>query len=166
MPPLRASLLRHTVGRPCPICGGHSALPKGRGIRCAGFTVAELAYCTREEFAGKALLDISTQPPAYRHRLHGACYCGNEHVGPAYRAPRAQPPSANVTAALPLLDGQTTDEIFTAALNLLALRPEARFDLLRRGLTEHDLLLVGYKSTASPRGPASRHGHDQQIRKR
>ena len=74
-------LIRHTVGFACPVCGGWSNLPHGRGIRCAGITGERLVGCTREELAGKAPFDAQTNPPAYRHKRWGLCPCGHEHGG-------------------------------------------------------------------------------------
>src|SRR4051794_33316086 len=69
----------HTRDHPCPVCRGHSAMPKGRRVRCAGMTGDIYVWCTREEYAGNALLDLKTSPPTFRHSRHGWCPCGQEH---------------------------------------------------------------------------------------
>src|SRR5688572_4444756 len=74
-----ARLRPHTRDNPCLVCGGHRGLPRGLGVRCVGFTLDYVCYCTREEFAGRAELDITTQPPAFKHLLVGRCSCGQEH---------------------------------------------------------------------------------------
>ena len=112
-----------------------------RGIRCAGFSVGPVAYCTREEYAGRAALDITTEPPSFRHSIAGRCVCGNEH-GYAAVAP--------ATFSKPRLDDRLElnqrNEVFTAALGLMTLRPEALADLFRRGLTRNDVDHVGFRS--------------------
>jgi len=67
---------RHTRQHPCPICGGNENMPQGKGVRCAGFTSAdgEWCYCTREEYAGNAMLLETMKPPAYVHRREGNGY--------------------------------------------------------------------------------------------
>jgi hypothetical protein len=74
-------IARWPTARPCPVCGGWPSLPRGRGTRCAGFlsSNSRFAYCTREEYAGPLLPSFRTSPPAYRHRLAGACDCGANH---------------------------------------------------------------------------------------
>lgn len=141
-------LARHTRDFPCPVCGGYANLPKGRGVRCAGFTVGRLCFCTREEHAGRAVLDISVEPPAFRHYLVGACVCGTEHGSPGRIAAQQSPPG-------PQLSIDVRDAIFSFALRQLGLRKEARVDLTRRGLTDADISEVGYRSipTSSEREP-------------
>ena len=142
--PLKANLQRHNRAYPCPVCGGHAGLPQGRGIRCAGFTVGITAFCTREEYAGRALFDITKEPPAYKHILVGRCHCGSEHgygspVGPIPHSYGAPPQN-------PALELDAQHLIYSALLDSLVLRPEAVADLLRRGLTEEDIQAVGYRS--------------------
>ncbi len=83
---------RFTASHPCPICGGHAELPRGRGERCAGFLSAdgELAHCSREEFAG-GLPAIGTSPPTFAHRLNGECRCARAHSAPAPWSRRSRP---------------------------------------------------------------------------
>lgn len=72
---------RFTKANPCPICGGHDALPHGQGIRCFGFlsTDGEYAHCTREDLSGGIKPDPNGT--SYPHRLHGLCRCGMAHGG-------------------------------------------------------------------------------------
>ena len=124
------------------MCGGHAGLPQGRGIRCAGFTLEFVTYCTREQFAGRLPLDLGTDPPTYKHRLFGRCDCGLEHGGePPLGTLRAVEP-----APRPLLAVATQGLIYERALALLALRPEALADLTRRGLTPTLVHELGYRS--------------------
>lgn len=134
--------MRHLAATPCLICGGHAALPQGRGIRCAGFTLERAAYCTREEFAGRLTLDFSTEPATYRHWLTGQCDCGLEHgssVVPFIERRR-------IAAPEPVLDAATKDAIYRHALSLLALRLEALADLTRRGLSADEAYAFGFRS--------------------
>ena len=136
------SLCRHLPGFPCPVCGGHASLPQGRGIRCAGFTLEFVTYCTREQFAGRLPLDLGTDPPTYKHRLFGRCDCGIEHGG--------TPPLGTLHAVepdpRPLLAVAAQGLIYERALDLLSLRPEALGDLSRRGLTPTLMHELGYRS--------------------
>jgi hypothetical protein len=138
---VRATLVRHTRTEPCPICGGHAGLPQRRGIRCAGFTLERVAYCTREEWAGSLPLDITASPPAYKHRLYGRCDCGTEHgwssVGETVPRQRTRPDG------LPLAERHA---VYAHILDLLELRPPALADLTRRGLTAEAALAAGYRS--------------------
>ena len=68
---------RFTSSNPCPICGGHSRLPQGRGVRCWGFGDDEWCRCTRSEYAGQAPFRNN----GYLHRLTGDCMCGTSHGG-------------------------------------------------------------------------------------
>ena len=65
---------------PCPICGGHSQLPPGRGERCYGFLSSdrEYAHCVREEYAGDL---VAGRDGAFAHKLTGRCRCGRSHDG-------------------------------------------------------------------------------------
>ncbi len=136
-------LSRHLQGSPCPVCGGHAGLPHGKGIRCAGFTLAFVTYCTREQFAGRLPLDLGTDPPTYRHRLFGRCDCGVEHGGdaPLPAAPRVVQQDPH-----PVLPVATRSAIYERALDLLTLRPEALGDLTRRGLSPTRAHDMGYRS--------------------
>ncbi len=75
-------MIRHTSASPCRICGGHEAMPRGQGTRCAGFTSDDGVWvnCSRTEFAGDLRLDQRTSPPTYLHRIGGPCNCGHEHA--------------------------------------------------------------------------------------
>ena len=73
-----------------PVCGGNAALPMGRGVRCAGFTLDFVVYCTREEQAGPLRLELSTEPPSYKHLLFGHCSCGKNHGLHLVRPERTQ----------------------------------------------------------------------------
>jgi AAA domain len=65
----------------CPICGGHSRLPHGKGIRCWGMDGTDgYAHCTNERFAGQLVPHIGQQGGiSYAHRLEGPCHCGVVH---------------------------------------------------------------------------------------
>lgn len=134
--------LRHTPEFRCPVCNGHAGLPHGRGMRCAGFTLQRVTYCTREQFAGGVTLDLSTDPPSYRHQRFGRCACGVEHRG---EAPPPLPPLADVTPR-PQLAAELAGAIYAQALALLTLRPEALHDLTRRGLSPAAASALGYRS--------------------
>ncbi len=138
--------IRHTQAFPCPICGGYASLHKGRGIRCAGMTGEHLIWCSREERAGKALLDLNTSPPTFRHHRHGWCPCGTEHE---HRLPSPVFPSflRLVVDEAPTEDDLSLrHDVYEYTLSLLDLRPDARADLTRRGLSEADIDSVGYRS--------------------
>ena len=82
----QTNLRRHSRNSPREVCSGHAALARGLGQRCAGFRLDLVAYCQRPEFAGVLPLDLSTEPPAYKHLLVGACPCGDTHgSGPRQR---------------------------------------------------------------------------------
>ena len=72
-------LVRHTVASPCPVCGGHVGLAQHRGVRCAGFTLDHVVYCTREEYAGNLPFEMTSTPGAYKHRRFERCGCGSAH---------------------------------------------------------------------------------------
>jgi hypothetical protein len=69
-------LRRFTKADPCPICGGHDTLGRGRGVRCFGYYLGNSARCTREEWAGEL---PQNRDCTYSHRLHGRCRCGQRH---------------------------------------------------------------------------------------
>jgi len=56
-------------------------LPRGHGERCAGYYSSdrEYAYCTRPEKAGTLSPRANTEPESYKHKVYGACNCGEEH---------------------------------------------------------------------------------------
>jgi len=72
------SVERFTPAHPCPVCGGHERLPRGKGIRCAGFLSSDgrFAHCSREEHASG--LDAE-QSGTFAHVLRGPCRCGVTH---------------------------------------------------------------------------------------
>ena len=80
------ALIPFTRSAPCPICGGHRDLPRGRGIRCYGALSPDgrFAHCTREERAG--LLRPSRRGDAFAHWLEGGCRCGLDHGATLLRA--------------------------------------------------------------------------------
>ena len=81
---------RFRAERPCPVCGGHAALPQGEGRRCYGFLSADgyHAHCTREECAGH--LERNGSSDTFAHRVDGGCRCGKVHgAGPAQARPTA-----------------------------------------------------------------------------
>src|SRR5262249_51083702 len=70
------SKVHHTRRHPCPVCGGHSDLPHGHGVRCYGDTVGDICWCSREQYAGKLQPCLNG---LYRHRIGGFCRCGVKH---------------------------------------------------------------------------------------
>jgi putative DNA primase/helicase len=70
---------RFSPSRPCPVCGGHARLPRGKGERCYGFLSEDgrLAHCTREEYAGG--LEYNSDSSTYPHKVTGDCRCGVQH---------------------------------------------------------------------------------------
>jgi hypothetical protein len=143
---------RYTAASPCPVCGGSQNLPRGRSLRCAGFSLDVVCYCTREEYAGLLTTLADTDPPAYKHLRFGRCDCGREHA-PARAYPElfgrggdthdAKIVRAPRRESLPLAERYG---IFAFLLDHLALRDGARFDLRRRGLTPDAIAEVGYRS--------------------
>ena len=135
------SLQRHDSRWPCPVCGGHAGLPQHRGIRCAGFTLDFVVYCTREEHAGTLPFDMTLSPGAYQHRRFGACGCGSAHGwgsvggehGPAYRRRE-------------IASVEERDEVYSFALSILDLRPDAKRDLQRRGLSDAAIAVWRFRS--------------------
>jgi hypothetical protein len=89
LPRMERRFRRFTKATPCPICGGHSALGRGQGIRCFGYFDGSGRYarCTREENAGGL---SQNRDGTYSHRLDGDCPCdqAHEHVASAGRKPR------------------------------------------------------------------------------
>lgn len=86
-----SSAQRHRRGNPCKICGGHDALPRGTGQRCAGFESEDYVHCSREEFAGTLLEEPNG---TWAHFLGEACKCGVNHgssAAPAGITTRVKP---------------------------------------------------------------------------
>ncbi len=77
-----ATAQRFNKARPCPICGGYDAAPRGTGQRCFGYLAddGEYAHCTREEHAGALTPHLGSD--TFAHKLSGDCRCGVTH-GPA-----------------------------------------------------------------------------------
>lgn len=136
------ALVRNVATSPCPICGGHVGLPQHRGVRCAGFTLDRVAYCTREEYAGALPFDISLSPGAYKHALFGSCGCGASHGWQAI----LPPPLRTTTARAGSVPLSLRNQVYTFALGLLALRDEALADLTARGLSAAAALAAGFRS--------------------
>ncbi len=140
-------LRRHNRNFSCPICSGWAETPKGRGLRCAGFTLGRVAYCTREQYAGALALDVATSPPAYRHSLSKACDCGQRH-GEQFFSPHPFPnaptqPKRRKRTPVPI---EVRHVVYSAALELLDLRDQAKDDLISRGLSLEAIDQAGYKS--------------------
>jgi len=140
-------LRRHNRGYPCPICGGRAETPRGKGLRCAGFTLGQVSYCSREQHAGVLSLDISTSPPTYRHTLSKACGCGRPH-DERYFSPPASPRSSSQLDPLEQtpVPIEVRHVVYSAVSDLLDLRLEALFDLTRRGLSPEAIDQTGYRS--------------------
>jgi hypothetical protein len=75
---MTAHARRFTHSHPCPVCGGHDGLARGKGLRCFGYLDRSGGYarCTREEHAGSL---PQNRDGTYSHRLHGSCRCGHAH---------------------------------------------------------------------------------------
>src|SRR5262249_13771798 len=62
---------------PCPVCGGHERIPRGKGKRCFGFLSDDgWVHCSRAELAGP--LSFESESHTYAHRPE-RCPCGNAH---------------------------------------------------------------------------------------
>ena len=70
---------RWTASSPCPICGGHEKIPRGKAERCYGFASDDgaWAHCTRAETAGGLLRKDGSE--TYAHKMRGECGCGALH---------------------------------------------------------------------------------------
>jgi hypothetical protein len=84
----RTAVARFSRTNPCPICGGHDGLARGKSVRCFGYydRQGEYARCTREEHAGSL---SQNRDGTYSHRLHGPCRCGRVHGGAPDSADKA-----------------------------------------------------------------------------
>jgi hypothetical protein len=69
----------HTRSFVCPLCGGHRDLPRGKGVRCSGWTDGDYTHCSREEYAGSLPEEGGG---TYCHHMVGDCRCGRDHGGP------------------------------------------------------------------------------------
>ena len=144
---LETVLRRHNRDFLCPICSGCAETPKGRGLRCAGFSLGRVAYCTREQYAGSLALDVATSPPTYRHSLSTDCDCGQRH-GEQFFSPQPFPNAPTQTERLKRTSVpiEARHVVYSAALELLDLRDDARDDLISRGLSPEAINQAGYKS--------------------
>jgi hypothetical protein len=138
------NLQRHEARWPCPVCGGHAGLPRHRGVRCAGFTLDRVVYCTREEQAGSLPFDMTVSPGAYQHRRFGACGCGNAHGWGSVVAAHEPTYQRQEIASI-----ERRHEVYSFALSILDLRSEALHDLRRRGLSE--AAIAGWRFRSVPR---------------
>jgi hypothetical protein len=120
-------------------------LPQGRGVRCAGFSLDSVAYCTREEHGGPLPLDAAVVPPAFKHRLVGDCGCGRQH-GSASLDYSPRPATRRPTQPEQGLPVETRDAIYRHALGMLPLRDEALLNLRARGLTDEAIEAALYRS--------------------
>src|SRR5271165_1174190 len=118
-PSTGTGIVRHTPAHPCLICHGHSTMPSGRDIRCAGFLSSDGLYehCQREHLAGALPLNLHTEPPTYAHKLYGRCDCGAAHnLAPAPRrrgttsATRHAVPSRPAAPGSPEVQHSSTDQ--------------------------------------------------------
>lgn len=89
---------RFTREHPCPVCGGHDALPRGHQERCYGFLSDDggWAFCTRAERAGG--LPQNSGSDTYAHRLDGDCGCGVRH-DPKPAPVRSEAPRRSIEVA-------------------------------------------------------------------
>lgn len=73
-------MIYHSKATRCPVCAGAKEDPRGKGIRCWGYTSDDRrwAHCTRENFAGSIPIDDNSQ--AFVHKIGGACNCGVTHI--------------------------------------------------------------------------------------
>ncbi len=66
---------RFTRRNPCPVCNGGDDMPRGQGVRCAGFLSSDgcFAHCMR--------LEVGSQEKGgtWAHRLCANCNCGTRH---------------------------------------------------------------------------------------
>lgn len=89
------AIQRASKHAPCPVCGGHPDMPRGKGQRCTGFTTDEgYIHCTREEFAGRCKRHEGGVEPTWSHRAEGPCPCGQTHGAAPYEPPPPRPARA------------------------------------------------------------------------
>jgi hypothetical protein len=90
------SVARYSAEHPCPVCGGHSRLAQGQGVRCFGFVGTDgWCLCTREG-GGNAPYKDTAQ--GWSHRMRGPCPCGNTHAEESGAMP---PPRRSAPAPAP-----------------------------------------------------------------
>ncbi len=134
---------RHSKHRPCPVCGGHTGLRSGQGIRCFGYTAGAWTYCTREEYAGDAPYVAEAQ--AYRHQIASGCRCGASHGDGPVPEPQHRPrrDAGNADRLAP----DVLDLIFRRHLELNPLRAEHRAVYASRGRADLAAAIThGYSS--------------------
>lgn len=136
-----STLRRYRRDHPCPVCGGFEQSARGRGVRCAGFSLDVVAYCTRDELAGSIHLSLDLAPPAYKHLLTRTCPCGKGHGGATSRPAVSQPRPATSTLSL-----EVRHAVYSRLLELLPLRDEAIENLLSRGLALDVAEAWGFRS--------------------
>ena len=76
---------RHTREHPCGICGGHEAMPQGKGERCWGRTASDereqvWVTCTREQYAGA----LQMRSTGYPHLVRSVCDCEEQGYDPEH----------------------------------------------------------------------------------
>lgn len=99
---------RFTHGRTCPICKGDQDERRGAGERCFGYLAdnGEWTFCTREEFAGRAVLRSGSN--AYPHQLKGKCPCGTEHAPADPKPKRGKAGQGTIVQTYPYHDADGT----------------------------------------------------------
>ncbi len=80
---------RYTRDRPCPVCGGHDRMERGKGQRCNGYASGDYFYCKQVESPHEG------PNGTFRHYLAGACDCGAPHGASEHRRPRYTGPTPN-----------------------------------------------------------------------
>lgn len=73
-----SSQQRHTRQHRCPVCNGADGDPRGKELRCSGFTSVdgEWTHCSRPEHSGS--ID-QNGAGLFAHKMHGECRCGSTH---------------------------------------------------------------------------------------
>jgi hypothetical protein len=98
----RDPIRRFSAAHPCPICGGHDGLPRGRSVRCFGYFdgSGRFARCTRREYAGT----LGQNPDeTCSYFLAGECRCGVVH-GTFTPFPSSSPPERRQPHGFPTRD--------------------------------------------------------------
>lgn len=73
--PGREKVRHSSPATACAVCGGYGSLKRHQGIRCYGFTVGSICYCTRIDAGGRPQNGGNSWP----HNLQGPCDCGEIH---------------------------------------------------------------------------------------